>query len=326
MGGINKVRVLVAGAGGFIGGHLTNRLIKDGRDVVAVDKKPIGDWYQVFPEAENLSIDLSNLNNCEKVINECIWVFNLAADMGGMGFIENNKTLCMLSVLINTNLLIAAKNASVSKYFFASSACVYAHARQASLDRNVSLKEEDAYPASPEDGYGWEKLFSERMCRHFCEDYGLDVRIARYHNVYGPFGTYYGGREKAPAAAARKLLEFKNGLIDKIPIWGDGAQLRSFTYIDDCIDGTLRLMNSQFKEPINIGSSETISIQELYDCAAKNCGVTQPIYSYDLEAPVGVRSRSSNNELCLSKLGWEPKITVLEGMAKTLDWIASQKN
>ena len=288
------MRVLVTGAGGFIGGHLTNRLIKDGMDVVAVDKKPLSDWYQIFSEAENLSLDLANQNNCEMAVKDCLWVFNLAADMGGMGFIENNKALCMITVLINTNLLIASKNASVEKYFFASSACVYAQAQQAVLDRKISLKEEDAYPANPEDGYGWEKLFSERMCRHFYEDYGLEVRVARYHNVYGPFGTYYGGREKAPAAAARKVLEFKTKVINQIPIWGDGAQLRSFTYVDDCV--------------------------------AKICGVVEPEYIYDLSAPVGVRSRSSNNQLCLKQLGWEPKITVRDGMSKTLDWIVSQKN
>ena len=320
------MKVLVTGAGGFIGGHLANRLIKDGMDVVAVDKKPLSDWYQIFPEAKNLSLDLADLNNCEMVVRDCLWVFNLAADMGGMGFIENNKALCMITVLINTNLLIASKNATVEKYFFASSACVYAQAQQAILDRKISLKEEDAYPANPEDGYGWEKLFSERMCRHFYEDYGLEVRIARYHNVYGPHGTYYGGREKAPAAAARKVLEFKTKVINEIPIWGDGAQLRSFTYVDDCVDGTLKLMNSNFREPINIGSSETISIQELYDCVTKICGVVAPEYVYDLNAPVGVRSRSSNNQLCLEQLRWEPKITIADGMSKTLNWIASQKN
>ena len=320
------MKVLVTGAGGFIGGHLTKRLLNDGVDVVAVDKKPFSDWHQMFSKAENLSLDLASLQNCEIAVKDCLWVFNLAADMGGMGFIENNKALCMITVLINTNLLIASKNASVERYFFASSACVYTQSQQAALDRNISLKEEDAYPANPEDGYGWEKLFSERMCRHFYEDYGLEVRIARYHNVYGPFGTYYGGREKAPAAAARKMLEFKAKVVNQIPIWGDGAQLRSFTYIDDCVDGTLKLMNSDFREPINIGSSETISIQELYDCVAKICGVVKPEYTYDLSAPVGVRSRSSNNLLCLAQLGWEPKITVTEGMAQTLDWIAGQKN
>ena len=320
------MKVLVTGAGGFIGGHLTKRLLNDGVDVVAVDKKPFSDWHQMFSKAENLSLDLASLQNCEIAVKDCLWVFNLAADMGGMGFIENNKALCMITVLINTNLLIASKNASVERYFFASSACVYTQSQQAALDRNISLKEEDAYPANPEDGYGWEKLFSERMCRHFYEDYGIEVRIARYHNVYGPFGTYYGGREKAPAAAARKMLEFKAKVVNQIPIWGDGAQLRSFTYIDDCVDGTLKLMNSDFREPINIGSSETISIQELYDCVAKICGVVKPEYTYDLSAPVGVRSRSSNNLLCLAQLGWEPKITVTEGMAQTLDWIAGQKN
>jgi nucleoside-diphosphate-sugar epimerase len=318
------MRVLVAGAGGFIGGHLTKRLLQNGMDVVAVDKKPFNDWYQLFSEAQNLCLDLAESGNCEDVVTDCSWVFNLAADMGGMGFIENNKALCMISVLINTNLLIASKNASVGKYFFSSSACVYTQVLQTALDRNVSLKEVDAYPANPEDGYGWEKLFSERMCRHFYEDFGFEVRVARYHNVYGPFGTYYGGREKAPAAAVRKVLEYKSGKVDQIKIWGDGKQLRSFTFIDDCIDGTLKLMESNFREPLNIGSSETISIKEMYDCIAEICGVSKPRYDYELNAPTGVRSRSSNNELCLAHLSWEPKIRFKDGIAKTLDWISTQ--
>ena len=205
------MRAVVAGAGGFIGGHLTKKLLDQGFEVTAVDKKEIKDWYQVFDKANNSSLDLSESRNCEQAVEGCDWVFNLAADMGGMGFIEKNKALCMISVLINTNLLVASKKVGVKKYFFASSACVYASQYQNfNVDKNISLKEINAYPADPEDGYGWEKLFSERMCRHFFEDFDFEVRVARYHNVYGPYGTYYGGREKAPSAAIRKILEFKN--------------------------------------------------------------------------------------------------------------------
>ena len=233
----------------------------------------------------------------------------------------------MISVLINTNLLIAAKNIRIKKYFFASSACVYASQFQnKNVSKGISLKEENAYPADPEDGYGWEKLFSERMCRHFYEDFNLDVRVARYHNVYGPYGTFYGGREKAPSAAIRKVLEFKNREVNQVEIWGDGKQLRSFTYIDDCIDGTLRLMNSNYSYPINIGSSETISIQELYDYAAKACGVINPPYTFNLTAPIGVLGRSSDNDLCLKELGWEPSIKFKDGIVKTANWITSQTN
>lgn len=321
------MRALVAGAGGFIGGHLTRKLLDQGFHVTAVDKKPLIEWYQVFDQAKNLSLDLSNARNCQQAIEGSDWVFNLAADMGGMGFIEKNKALCMISVLINTNLLVSAKDAQVKKYFFASSACVYASEFQnINVDKGISLREENAYPADPEDGYGWEKLFSERMCRHFYEDYNFEVRVARYHNVYGPYGTFYGGREKAPSAAIRKILEFKNGETDNIEIWGNGKQLRSFTYIDDCIEGTLLLMNSNFRDPINIGSSETISIQELYDYAAASCGVFNPSYSFNLNAPVGVLGRSSNNELCLRTLNWEPKIKFKDGIAKTANWISSEKD
>jgi len=321
------MRVLVAGAGGFIGGHLTKKLLDQGLDVTAVDKKALTDWYQIFSQANNLSLDLSEIKNCEQAVEGSDWVFNLAADMGGMGFIEKNKALCMISVLINTNLLIAAKNIGIKKYFFASSACVYASQFQnKNVSKGILLKEENAYPADPEDGYGWEKLFSERMCRHFFEDFNLDVRVARYHNVYGPYGTFYGGREKAPSAAIRKVLEFKNREVNQVEIWGDGKQLRSFTYIDDCIDGTLRLMNSNYSHPINIGSSETISIQELYDYAAKACGVINPPYTFDLTAPIGVLGRSSDNDLCLKELGWEPSIKFKDGIVKTANWITSQTN
>jgi nucleoside-diphosphate-sugar epimerase len=319
------MRTLIAGAGGFIGGHLTKRLLDEGFSVVAVDKKPLNEWYQTFNGAENKVLDLSNILNCEQTIIDVDWVFNLAADMGGMGFIENNKALCMLSVLINTNLLLVSKQSKVKKYFFASSACVYpGNIQNLNVNRSISLRESDAYPADPEDGYGWEKLFSERMCNHFFEDFGLEVRVARYHNVYGPFGTFYGGREKAPAAAARKVLEFKRGLTNEIEIWGDGSQLRSFTYIDDCIDGTLKLMKSNFRKPMNIGSSETVSITELYDFTAQACEVDAPKYSFKLDAPIGVKGRSSNNNLCLSILNWQPSIKLSEGIRKTVEWISSQ--
>jgi nucleoside-diphosphate-sugar epimerase len=321
------MRALVAGAGGFIGGHLTKKILDQGFDVTAVDKKSLSDWYQVFDQANNLSLDLSESKNCHQAVEGSDWVFNLAADMGGMGFIEKNKALCMISVLINTNLLVTAKNAGVKKYFFASSACVYASQFQnINISKSISLKEQNAYPADPEDGYGWEKLFSERMCRHFFEDFNFEVRVARYHNVYGPYGTFYGGREKAPSAAIRKILEFKSKKSDHVEIWGNGKQLRSFTYIDDCVDGTLLLMNSNYTEPINIGSSETISIQELYDYAATSCGVINPPYTYNLTAPVGVLGRSSNNDLCLKILDWEPKIKFKDGIAKTANWITSQTN
>jgi nucleoside-diphosphate-sugar epimerase len=242
---------------------------------------------------------------------------------GGMGFIERNKALCMLSSLINTHLLIESNAASVQKFFFASSACVYASWHQNS-DGPSSLAEGDAYPADPEDGYGWEKLYAERMCRHFREDFGLETRIARYHNVYGPLGTYDGGREKAPAAACRKLAQFSLGSIDEIEIWGDGGQVRSFTYIDDCIEGTLRLMQSAFAEPLNIGSSESVTINQLYSLAADIAGVHQPKYAYELNAPLGVRGRSSDNTLCQSVLGWQPNTSLAEGLSPTYEWIHQQ--
>jgi GDP-D-mannose 3',5'-epimerase len=318
------MKILVAGAGGFIGGHLTKRLVSEGHDVVAVDSKKFDSWYQIDPNALNLEKDLSIRENAMIASNGCEQVFNLAADMGGMGFIQNNKALCMLSVLINTHLLIAAKECGVKKYFFSSSACVYASWHQNLINQDMSLKEADAYPADPEDGYGWEKLFSERMCKHFAEDFGLEVRIGRYHNVYGPLGTYDGGREKAPAAAARKIARAILSGDRRIDIWGDGKQIRSFTYIDDCIEGTLLLMKSQFNQPLNIGSSESISIQNLYDITAEIAGIKNIEYSYDLNAPQGVRGRSSDNTLCIAELGWSPKISINEGMLKTYNWVMSQ--
>ena len=247
-------KVLICGAGGFIGGHLTKKLLDLGAVVTCVDIKPFQLWFQIFENSKNLSLDLKEYSNCEKAIHECEYVFNMACNMGGMGFIENNKAECMLSVLINTNLLQVSKKYNVKKYFFSSSACVYNGDKQ--NDTFIEgLKETDAYPAMPEDGYGWEKLFSERMCRHFLEDFNLDISIARYHNVYGPNGTYDGGREKAPAALCRKVIKIKRGIDNELEIWGDGQQTRSFLYIDDCIDGTIRLFSSNYNQPLNIGLS-----------------------------------------------------------------------
>ena len=233
--------ILVVGAGGFIGGHLVKKFIDNGNKVIASDIKPKEYWFQDFEKAENYyATDMKDMNNCTKVTKDVDYVFNMACNMGGMGFIENNRAECMQSVLINTNLLIACKEHKIKKYFFSSSACAYNISKQQSTFID-GLKEEDAYPADPEDGYGWEKLFSERMCRHFMEDYGIEVRIARYHNIYGPYGTYDGGREKAPAALCRKVIDSKMNKKDNIDVWGDGEQTRTFLYIDDCLEGTLRL-------------------------------------------------------------------------------------
>ncbi len=312
-------RVLVAGGGGFIGGWLVKELLSKGYRVSAVDIKPVSDWYQVFPAAVNSSLDLSILDNCMKTSVEIDEIYNLAADMGGMGFIENNKAACMLTILINTHLLMAAKINGVSKFFFASSACVY-NAEKQNKTIVAPLKEEDAYPAMPEDGYGWEKLFSERMCRHFYEDYGLETRIARYHNVYGPNGTWEGGREKAPAALSRKIAEAKFTKSNEVNIWGDGEQTRSFTYIKDCIEGTVKLMESDIREPLNIGSSEMISINELTKIIENIAGVKLTSI-YDLSAPKGVRGRNSDNSKIIKMLNWQPNISLEVGLRETYQWI-----
>jgi GDP-D-mannose 3', 5'-epimerase len=319
------MKVLVAGAGGFIGGHLVNRLIKDGNSVIAVDVKPLKYWYQTNEKSRNLTYDLSLLNSCLEVTKSVDHVYNLAADMGGMGFIENNKALCMLSSLINTHLLLASRNNNVKRYFFSSSACVYASWHQVKFGENA-LKENDAYPADPEDGYGWEKLFSERMCRHFEEDFGLEVRIARFHNIYGPYGTYSGGREKAPAAACRKVLEcIEKNFSIPLKIWGDGKQIRSFTYIDDCIDGICKIMKSNFSNPLNLGSSEITSIENLYRQVIEISGASSELFMFDYEvdAPKGVNGRSSDNALIKQVLNWEPSITLKSGLKTTFEWIKS---
>ena len=314
-----KNTVLVAGAGGFIGGHLVKRLLNDGCYVIGADIKPLDYWFQKFKEAKNFSLDLKEYQNCLKVTEGVNYIYNMACNMGGMGFIENNKAECMLSVLINTNLLRSCAINKVKKYFFSSSACVYNAEKQKSTFI-PGLKESDAYPAEPEDGYGWEKLFSERMCKHFYEDFGIEPRIARYHNVYGPYGTFDGGREKAPAAICRKVIESKINKTDSIEIWGDGKQTRSFLFIDDCIEGTLKLFNSNFREPLNIGSDEQVSINQLVDIA-ENIAGTNLKRSYVLDKPKGVRGRSSNNDKLKDVLKWNYSTKLEDGIEKTYNWI-----
>jgi GDP-D-mannose 3', 5'-epimerase len=322
-GHLKGKRVLVAGGGGFIGGHLAAELLRQGAaHVRAVDRKNVEEWYQVATDCENVVYDLADLESCRKAVGDSDIVFNLAADMGGMGFIENNKALCMLSVLINTHLLMAARERTVERYFFSSSACVYAAGKQRDPDV-TALKEEDAYPAEPEDGYGWEKLFSERMCRHFTEDFGLETRVARYHNVYGPHGTWTGGREKAPAAICRKVAESRLTGEPTIEIWGDGEQTRSFMYVDDCVEGTLRLTCSDVREPVNIGSSELVTINRLVDLAEDIAGVRLE-RRHDLSAPQGVRGRNSDNTLVNRLLGWEPGCSLRSGLTRTYEWVEEQ--
>ncbi len=320
---LKNEKAVVCGAGGFIGGHLVKRLIANGVDVVrAVDIKPLDEWYQVTDGVENLALDLKDAAHCVTAAKGVTTVYQLAADMGGMGFIENNKALCMLSVLTNTHMLMAAQAEGVKRFFYSSSACVYNGEKQTNADV-IPLKESDAYPALPEDGYGWEKLFSERMCRHFEEDYGLICRVARYHNVYGPHGTWNGGREKAPAAIIRKVLEAKNSGKHEIEIWGDGNQTRSFMYIDDCVAGTEMIMNSAIDEPINLGSSELVTINQLVDIVEEIAGVTLK-RNYDLNAPKGVNGRNSDNTLILERLKWEPSIRLRDGMQRTYNWIEGE--
>jgi nucleoside-diphosphate-sugar epimerase len=290
--------------------------------VRAVDVKPGNDWYQLHPGAESLELDLRLLTEARAAVDDVDQVFNLAADMGGMGYIESNKASCMLSVLINTHLLQASRDADVERFFFSSSACVYAEGKQAS-PKVEPLRESDAYPAMPEDGYGWEKLFSERMCRHFTEDFGLVTRVARYHNVYGPHGTFEGGREKAPAAICRKVAAAKLSGNHQIEVWGDGEQTRSFSYIDDCLRGTRLIMASDVTEPINLGSSELVTINQLVDIVEEIAGIKVE-RNYDLSAPQGVRGRNSDNTMIEERLGWEPSIPLSEGLAHTYRWIYDQ--
>jgi GDP-D-mannose 3',5'-epimerase len=314
--------VLVCGGGGFIGGHLVADLRAQGRAVRAVDVKPLNQWYQCFPAVDNVVADLKLLEACRQVTRGVRVVYQLAADMGGMGFIEHNKALCMLSALINTHMLQAARESGVERFFFSSSACVYAADKQVD-PRVTALREEDAYPAMPEDGYGWEKLFSERMCWHFREDFGLTTRVARYHNVYGPFGTWDGGREKAPAAICRKVIAAKHSGRHEIEIWGSGEQTRSFMYIDDCVRGTQDILESDIIEPINLGSNELVSINQLVDIVEGIAGISLH-RTYNVSAPKGVNGRNSDNTRIRAALGWEPSITLRDGLERTYRWIYNE--
>ncbi len=314
--------VLVTGAGGFIGGHLVDQLLADGHQVRAVDVKGLDEWHQVHESAENVIADCSDPVDAHKIADGTDEIYNLAADMGGMGFIENNKAECILSVLTSTNMLVAARDAGTKRFFYSSSACVYNGAKQQSADV-TALKEEDAYPGDPEDGYGWEKLFSERMARHFREDYGLETRVARYHNVYGPEGTFEGGREKAPAALSRKIAQAKLSGDHTIEVWGDGEQSRSFMYIDDCVRGTREILAGENTEPVNLGSAELVTINQMIGILEDIAGITVT-KNHDLSAPQGVRGRNSDNTMFRSIYGWEPSISLATGLEATYRWIYDQ--
>lgn len=313
------MKILCAGGGGFIGSHLVDRFVAQGHEVVAVDIKPLSKWAKINPDAKNIPMDLSNFANCLIATKDCDEVYMLAADMGGMGYIENNKLACMLTVIPSTNMLRAASKNKVGRYFYSSSACVYAADAQNRTDV-TALVESDAYPAMPEDGYGWEKLFTERMCRHFTEDEGLVTRVARFHNVYGPYTHYEGGREKAPAAITRKVIEAKLTGDYHINIWGDGLQTRSFMEVADCVEGIDRIMHSEIYYPINLGSSELVSINQLVDIAEEIAGVELE-RTYDLSAPQGVRGRNSDNTLIKQELNWEPSTSLHSGMERLYAWV-----
>ncbi len=315
--------IVVAGGGGFIGGHVVGDLIARGHtDVRSVDCKPTEDWFQLHGDAENEVADLSLADAARHATRGADVVVNLAADMGGMGFIENNKARCMLSSLTSTHLLMAALDEGVRTFFYASSACVYAAGKQDSPDV-TALREEDAYPAMPEDGYGWEKLFSERMARHFHEDFGLETRIARFHNVYGPYGTFEGGREKAPAAICRKVAIASLTGGSTIDVWGDGQQTRSFMYVDDCVEGMRRIIGSDLRQPVNLGSDELVTINGLVDIVSDIAGVRLERV-HDLSAPQGVRGRNSDNTMIQRELGWAPSISLRDGLERTYKWVRDQ--
>ncbi len=311
--------VLVTGAGGFVGGHLIARLLEEGAAVRATDAKSPAAWRQRHPGVETLVADLSDRRACDEACDGVTDVYDFAADMGGMGFLESHKALCMLSVLVSTNLLLAARDARVRRFFFASSACVYATDRQVRPDA-PALTEAEAYPAMPEDGYGWEKLFSERMCRHFHEDFGLETRVARYHNLYGPACAYDGGREQAPAALCRKVADAVLTGRDEIEIWGDGQQTRTFTYVTDAVDATRQLVETDFSDPVNVGSEALVTIDELVTMIEAIAGVTLR-RRYLLDAPQGVRGRSCDGGLARTVLDWQPQVSLPDGLEVTYRWV-----
>lgn len=320
------MKILILGGGGFIGGFMAKNKIENGHDVTVVDIKELDEWYQVHNKANNIVQDASVFKKMDKIfkIGKFDEIYNFACNMGGIGFCELNQFDCGMSIEINTTVAKLARKYKPKKLFYSSSACVYNETKQNSPDV-IALKESDAWPAQPDLLYGLEKLFSERIYFYLGKEYGIDVRIARFHNVYGPLGTYEGGREKAPAAAIRKIIEAKKSNNAIVNMWGDGLQTRSFMYIDDCIEGVNRLMASDFKEPINLGSDELISIKGLHDLAAEIADIKVE-YKHDLSAPQGVRGRNSDNTLIKQILGWAPSIKLAEGMRKTYAWINDQMN
>jgi nucleoside-diphosphate-sugar epimerase len=317
--------IVITGAGGFIAGSLTRYFAEQGYTRIrAIDRKPLPDWYLRVPGVESISMDLSHEQNAIDAVRGATEVYNLAADMGGMGFIEHFRVECLRSILVNTHLTEASYRAGVKRYFFSSSACAYNTDLQKS-PAVIALKESDAYPAMAERGYGWEKLISEMFCQEYWAERGLETHIARFHNIYGPNGTWFGGREKAPAAMCRKVLEAQDSGDLRISIWGDGSQTRSFCYIDDCLHGIDRIMHSDelIATPINLGSSEMVSINELVSIVEDIAGVTL-VREYDLDAPKGVAGRNSDNTFIRQVLGWEPNTPLRDGMAATYAWIAEQ--
>jgi nucleoside-diphosphate-sugar epimerase len=312
------MRITVCGAGGAIGGHLVRRLLTQGHDVLAVDKKPYDEWWQVYEEARNIQLDLGHRPFANAAVVGADQVYNLAADMGGMGFIANHRVDCMNSAEITINVLRASAEHGVDRYLHASSACVYPDFMQHVTD--VSLKEDDAWPADPEPGYGLEKLYAEQMCKFYQEETDLITRVPRFHNVYGPYGTYTGGREKAPAAICRKVIEAKLSGNHEIDIWGDGEQTRSFMWVGDCVEGAIKIMNSHYHEPINLGSSELVSINQLVDLV-EDIAEIKVKRNYDLTKPQGVRGRNSDNTRIKQVFNWEPSTPLKVGIQQTYQWI-----